>query len=189
MEAHKIQAEARGDHGKGLARKLRAAGRVPAVAYGGGGSATTLALDPDQLRILRKSPLGWNQPVTIEVDGGDDIELAMLREVQKHPLSGNVLHCDFLTVAADQPVIVEVPFALEGKAKGQELGGKLRQPLRTMKLSCLPKDIPSSIVIDITELDVGDKIMLSAVELPTGVEGAWRHDAAVVNLIRGRVKK
>jgi len=188
MEAHTIQAEARSATGKGVARKLRATGLTPAIAYGNGDAATALSLDPKQFRLLRKSPLGFNQPVTIVVDGGADIELALLRDLQKHPVSGAILHADFQTVSSATPVQVVVPVTTVGKSAGQELGGVLQQPLRTMKIVCLPQDIPSHLEVDITPLEIGGKIMLSEVPMPDGVTAAFRHDATLAQLVRGRVK-
>lgn len=188
MEVHTIQAAPRGDNGKGAARRLRATGKIPAVVYGKGGAASQVSIDPKALLRLRKSPLGFNQPVAITVDGGDDVALAMLKEVQKHPTRRTVLHADFHALDADQKIVVDVPFQLKGKSKGVELGGKLSQPLRSAKVRCKAADIPARIVIDISDLDVGDKVLLSSLPLPANVEPGWRYDATVLMIARGRGK-
>ena len=125
-----LQAEQRSDTGKGVARKLRAAGRMPAVAYGGSAAAQNLTINPEQILGLKRGPLGWNQPVSIDVDGGDNVELAMLQAVDKHPITGQLLHADFVRVDAKQAVVVAVPLRVEGTAPGVAMGGRLNQQLR-----------------------------------------------------------
>jgi large subunit ribosomal protein L25 len=189
MEVHEIKAALRSETGKGVARKLRADRRIPAVVYGAGGEATALTMNPTDLVLLRKSALGWNQPVALKVDGGSDVGLAVLKDVQRHPISREFLHADFQAVDAEQYLNVEVPIVLTGKSKGVELGGKLAQPLRTLKLRCRPADIPQKVALDITDLDVEDKIMLSDVPLAEGVLPGWRENATIVAVARGRGMK
>jgi len=164
-----IHAEFRTDKGKGVARTLRRAGRMPAVAYGGGNDAQALSIDPSDLQKLKGGPLGWNQPVKIEVAGGDTVALAILKAVDKHPISGAFLHADFLTLDAKQTVKVDVPLKLEGTAPGVALGGLLNQQLRTLTVSCLPADIPPGILVDVSKLQVGDRLLLSELKMPKGV--------------------
>lgn len=164
-----IHAELRTDKGKGVARTLRRAGRMPAVAYGGGSDAQVLSIDPSELQKLKGGPLGWNQPVKIEVAGGATVALAMLKAVDKHPISGVFLHADFLTLDAKQAVKVEVPLKLVGTAPGVALGGLLNQQLRTLTVSCLPGDIPAGISLDVGKLEVGDRLLLSELKMPKGV--------------------
>jgi large subunit ribosomal protein L25 len=186
MEKQTIHAQLRPEHGKGVARKLRRAGSIPAIAYGGDGEAMSLTLDPAELRQLRKSKLGWNHPVTIEVDGGTDIALALLREVQKHPISGKLLHADFLRVAPDVEVIVQVPLRAEGRAAGEEIGGRISQPYRYVELACLPAAIPETILVDVTPLEIGDKIMLSELDVPEGCRPVFRVDQTVLSCVGRR---
>ena len=164
-----IHAEIRTESGKGAARRLRRAGRMPAVAYGGGAKAQALSIDPTQLQALKSSPLSWNQPVKIEVDGGDTVALALLKAVDKHPISGVFLHADFLQLDAKKAVRVQVPLRLEGSAPGVALGGLLNQQLRALDVSCLPADIPSGLLVDVSKLEVGDRLLLSDLTMPKGV--------------------
>ncbi len=186
METQTIQASARTEHGKGVARKLRRSGRIPAVAYGAGGEATSLSLNPAELHQLRKSRLGWNMPVTIEVDGGETIALALLRDVQKHPISRQLLHADFLRVADGETVTVRVPIRLEGKAAGSELGGRIAQPRRFITLVCQPALIPEAVVIDITPLEINDKVTLSELPVPDGCTTVYTTDVTVVACVGRR---
>ncbi len=164
-----IHAELRTNSGKGVARSLRRGGRMPAVAYGGGTEALPLSIDPKELVTLRSGPLGWNQPVKIEVDGGDGVALAMLKAVDKHPVSGEILHADFVRVDAKSEVKVAVPLRIEGTAPGVAMGGLLNQQLRTLQVLCLPSAIPAGISLDVSGLEVGDRLLLSQLTLPKGV--------------------
>lgn len=186
MDYQTIQATARTTTGKSFAREMRRAGLIPAVAYGGGEAAQPLAVNPAALIALKKSPTGWNTPFHLVIEGGDDLGLAMLREVQKHPIKGNLLHADFLCVKPDQTVQVEVPLVLSGKAKGIELGGRLQQTLRAVTIRCLPGDIPPAVDQDVTDMDVGEKLMLSGLAAPANTTLVFRHDASAVQIARGR---
>ncbi len=170
MELQTIHATPREQDGKGGARKLRRTGQIPAVAYGGGAGGQTLSLDPKEIELLHRGKLGWNQPVIIEVDGGDSVPLAILKDVQKHPITGKLLHVDFLRVAKGQSVVVRIPVRAEGRAVGAETGGKLSQPVRELVVSCQPEAIPEAITVDVTPLEVGDKIALFDIELPAGLQ-------------------
>ena len=164
-----IHAELRTNSGKGVARGLRRGGRMPAVAYGGDAEAMPLSIDPKELVTLRSGPLGWNQPVKIEVDGGDSVALAMLRAVDKHPISGEFLHADFMRLDAKTAVVVEVPLRIEGTAPGVAMGGLLNRQLRTLRVRCLPDAIPAGVIVDVSKLEVGDRLLLSELTLPKGV--------------------
>ena len=186
MNTQTIQAEARAEAGKGVARKLRASGLIPAVAYGGAGEPVQLALNPRALTDRRKAPLGWNSPVEIEVEGGENVGLALLTAVQKHPISGKLLHADFLRVAADSEVEVKVPLKLSGASPGAALGGRISQPKREVAVLCTPGSIPNGVEIDISSLNIGDRIMLSEVSFPEGVRASFKHDAPAVACVGRR---
>lgn len=186
METQSIHASVRSGTGKGTARKLRRDGWIPAVAYGGEGGTTSLSLDPAAIVELRKSRLGWNMPVRIKVEGGDDIALAMLTDVQKHPITRAVLHADFLRVSADAEVTVRVPIRLIGRAAGAEIGGLISQPNRELLAACLPKDIPTEVAIDITEMEIGDRVLLSGIPMPFGCRAVFRFDGTAVACVGRR---
>lgn len=186
MQIQTIQASVRSGTGKGQARKLRASGVIPVIAYGAKGEPTSLSLDPAELRSLRKSALGWNMPVQIKVDGGDDIELALLRDVQKHPISRELLHADFVRVEPTDEVVIRVALRLEGKAPGAELGGLINQPNRELLVACKPADIPATIVIPIGRLNIGDRLLLSEVPMPDGCRAVFKHDGTAVACVGRR---
>ena len=185
MELHTLSAEARSATGKGVARKLRAEGRIPAVVYGHGDPAS-LTIDPKQLRRLRNEPLGWNTPLTLEVEGGDNIEKALLTEVQRHPVTGRFLHADFQRVGASGEVKVTVPVKTEGRAVGITLGGRVSVILPEVEVLCQVGSIPAALPVDVGPLNIGDKVLLQALPLPEGVRVASRHNPPVVSCVGKR---
>lgn len=168
MELVKVVATRRDSSGKNVARRLRAAGQIPAIAYGRGEAAVSIAVSPTALVELFARPLGRNSVLELEVEGGEKFP-ALLCDFQYHPVSRALLHADFLKIALDQPVDVDVPFVLTGKAKGVVEGGVLRQVFRKLPVRCLPKDIPADITYDVTALDLDDHVAVRDLALPEGV--------------------
>jgi large subunit ribosomal protein L25 len=158
---------------------------MPAIAYGGDGGPVSLTIDPREIETLRAGSLGWNQPVQIEVAGGEPVALALLKAVDRHPVSGVLLHVDFVRLAAGAQVSVKVPLRIEGVAPGVSLGGLLNQQIRTLTVCCLPGDIPPGIGVDVSTMHVGDRILLSELRLPAGVT-ATIDDTPVVSVVGRR---
>jgi len=187
MNTISIPVETRSGRGKGAARRLRTAGRIPGVAYGGEGEPIAISLDPKTLALVGRSELRWNAPVTLTVDGGST-HLALVQSVDRHPLTRAALHVDFRLVESDSEVTRKVPIRLQGSSPGvQSGGGKLQHLRRSVRLLSVVQSIPTEILIDISELDVGDKILMSAIALPAGCALA-EGDFAVV-LCEGRTAK
>jgi len=168
MQLNKVSATTRTTSGKGVARRLRASGKIPAVAYSKGGAAQHLTVSPEEVSAALHSDKGKNAVVEIEVDGKNTLH-AMIQEYQYHPVSRELLHADFIEVSESAPVEVLVPLRLTGKAKGVVLGGKLRQVFRDLPIRCLPSAIPVEIVYDITEVDLDGHVAASDLALPDGV--------------------
>ncbi|MDP5878265.1 MAG: 50S ribosomal protein L25 [Dehalococcoidia bacterium] len=169
MSNVEINADVRTSRGKGDARKLRATDRIPAVLYGPGQEATSLSLNPADVERLRRSPLGWNTPIEMVVDGLAGSQLAMIQEMQRHPISRQLLHVDFLVIDRDRRLEVSVAIHAVGKAAGLEEGGRLNIMRRSIQVQCLAKDIPEAIEVDVTEMEVGDAVFVDEIELPAGV--------------------
>jgi large subunit ribosomal protein L25 len=166
-----LQVEVRDAVGKGVARKLRAAGRIPAVCYGKGRVSVGLALDPIALRkLLHASDAGMNTIISLEGGGSVDGTIVLVKELQRDPVHGAYLHADFYTVDLEQRVEVSVPVHITGKAIGVEAGGVLDQALREIELSCLPLSIPRELMADVTNLELGQSLHVSDIPLPEGVE-------------------
>jgi large subunit ribosomal protein L25 len=172
MSTNKITAEVRETAGKGVARKLRAAGRIPAVRYGQGHDGVSLTLDSFELNQLLATSGAKTSVLELEVkDGGEGPRRnVLIKEVQKHPYKDLILHMDLLEIAMDEEISVMVPIEIVGTAKGVTLdGGILEMKRRELEIVCLPHIIPDSLIIDVTDLEIGDNIHVEGVKVPAGV--------------------
>jgi large subunit ribosomal protein L25 len=179
-----LSATVRTETGKGAARKIRHEGLVPATVYRGGEEATLLKIDPRLLQLGFERTGNPNTLVNLNFD--DTTKVCLVKEVQRHPVSGVIRHVDFYNVTSDQKITVNVPIQAVGKAKGVALGGKLRVIRRTLTVSCKAADIPDSIDVDVTNVDVGE--FLKASELPKidNCELIFLSDFNVATVIRRR---
>jgi large subunit ribosomal protein L25 len=150
-------------------KHLRATGRVPAVIYGGKTQPRNLELVRKELEDLIHHSVSENILVDLAVDQGK--HLALLQEIQHHPLHGNVLHVDFHEVSPDEKVTIMVPVETVGEAAGVKTGGGvLEHVLFKIKVRALPKDLPEQIMVDVTSLELGKSIHLGEIKAPEGVE-------------------
>jgi len=184
-----LHVEVRKDTGKGVARKLRAAGRMPGVVYGRELGPVAVSLDPKVLyKGITLGHAGMNTLFDLRVDGDGDAggiggKTAMVKELQRDPVSGVLLHADLYTVDVTRTIEVSVPVHLSGKAAGVEMGGILDHSLREVELECLPRAIPDEIVIDVSALEVGDSLHVRDLPLPEGVELRSDPDLSVVSVV------
>jgi len=177
-----LVAELRDATGKGVARKLRAAGRIPAVLYGKGAESKAISVDPKALqRLLQSGGAGMNTLIELSVDG--NTRTVLVKELQRDPVRGRPLHTDFYLIDLHEKVEVSVPIHLVGKAPGVELGGILDHPLREIELECLPRAIPEGVDVDVSALEVGDSIHVRDLELPEGVSVQTDLNLAVASVI------
>jgi large subunit ribosomal protein L25 len=154
---------------RGGAKKLRDSGRVPAVIYGRQTKPENLELVARELGDLIKHSVSENILVDLAVDKAK--RLALVQEVQHHPLSGKVLHVDFHEVSATEKVTVMVPVETIGEAAGVKTGGGvLEHVLFKIRVRGLPKDLPEQIIVDVTHLEVGKSVHLGEIKAPAGVE-------------------
>jgi large subunit ribosomal protein L25 len=179
MAEQKLVASKRDDSGKGVARKLRAAGRVPAVLYGKGMEPVAVSVDSRELIHLFHTGAGTNVLVDLDVDGKS--HLAMAREVQRDHIKGRFLHVDFLAVSRDQKVTVTVPIRLVGESPGVKLGGVLEHHLWDVQVECLPSDIPEAIEADVSKLEeIGTSLKVADLAPPDGATILTAADESVV---------
>jgi len=164
MADQQLKAEPREGAGKGVARKLRAAGRVPAVLYGHGKDTRWLSVDARDLFHLLHGAAGGNVLIDLVVDG--EKTMAMAREIQRDHVRGQYLHVDFLEVRRDEKVTVDVPVHLVGESVGVKAGGVLEHHLWELKIECLPQDLPDAIEADISALSVNDSLHVSDIVVP-----------------------
>jgi len=161
-----IEAEVREEFGKNASRRLRHAGRIPAVVYGGGGQAIPLTVDPKKVSQILYSHSGHNTVLTLEVKGRAPARV-LLSDWQVEPVHGGLLHVDMFRVSADTRLKISVPVQLIGEPYGVKTeGGVLEFILREVELECLPDDIPDHITVNISDYHIGKA--LRAGDLPLG---------------------
>jgi large subunit ribosomal protein L25 len=171
MAAIFMEAEPRTDVGKGPNRRLRASGRVPGVLYGGKKETIALALDPKSIVEIIRSHGGVNTIFELGVKGAKGKENVMIREYQLEPVEHKLLHADLVRVAMDKELTLDVVIELTGTAVGVKVsGGMMDFVTRAVEISCLPKDIPETIVADVSHLELGQYLRASELKLPSGVK-------------------
>jgi large subunit ribosomal protein L25 len=166
-----ISADKRELQGKGASRRLRGSGKVPGIIYGGENPAQPIELDHNNLYHQLKLEAFHASILTMSVEGQK--EKVLLRDIQMHPFKPQVLHIDFQRVASNKKIHMKVPlhFINEDIAPGVKLaGGLVSHVLTELDVSCLPKDLPEFISVDVGELAAGNTIHLSNLQLPEGVE-------------------
>ena len=177
----KLQAEKRDDTGKGVARKLRASGRVPGVLYGQGTEPVALSVDAREMFHVLHGGAGGNALVELVVDGKDT--LAMAREIQRDHIHNKLIHIDFLAVSRTQKITANVPVVEFGDAVGVKEGGVVEHHLREISVECFPQDVPDQIEIDITDVALGDMVHVSDLVPPEGVTILTNAEDAVLSVI------
>lgn len=183
MQTIKINATRRQQAGKGGARRVRDTGKIPAIAYGKDLAALPLAVSPEQLHQVLLSERGRNSVIEVQVEGQDNFT-ALLTDYQYHPISRSLLHADFLQIALDKEVDVEVALELTGKAAGIVLGGTLRQVFRVLPLRCLPEKIPVKISYDVTPLGLDGHVQVRDLALPEGVSVRLPPERTLVAIVK-----
>lgn len=167
MEHEVLQVETRTAGSKGLARRLRAAGRVPGVLYGHKETPVHLSVDPRALgKSIRSTGQGTN--TLFKVEGLDREVLALVKDAQIHPVKRNLLHVDLIEVREGDRLTVEVPLEFKGKPAGVVLGGMLEIARRTVALDVSPLAVPASVVVNLEPLKIGDNVHVSDLTLPEG---------------------
>ncbi len=179
--------EIRQQKGKGIARKLRAAGRIPAVCYRRNAEPVPISLDPKELdRLLRKASSGINTLIDLKVAGGGDFDgrQVLVKELQRDPISGAYLHADLYAVDLQQMIHVSVPINLKGTPIGVSLGGGiLDHATRELDVECLPNAIPEEFAIDVSAIEVGDSLHVRDIEVPEGVEILNDPDVSIMSVV------
>jgi large subunit ribosomal protein L25 len=178
-----LKASPRAGTGKGSSRKLRAVGRVPAVIYGHGEETRLLSVDAHDLELLFSRIHVENTVIDVAIEGETKAVKALVREVQKHVIRDHVLHVDFYQIHAGEMVTVEIPVRITGSAPGVKLGGILQHSLSEIEVRCLPDQIPETIVVDVSELGIGDSIHVRDITPPPGVEFHVDEDRTVCGVM------
>jgi len=175
-----LEVSTRQSVGKGLARRARAVGKVPAVVYGPETSPLSVEVDPVALMNIFKESGDRNTIVDLKLDGAT--HPCLVREVQRHPLSREVLHVDFYAVPKSREIEIMVPLNPVGRPKGAQLGGRVRLIRRELRAKCVYTKIPATLDVDVTHLDIGDRMKASEIPMPEGVSLAFDNDFNVIEL-------
>jgi len=174
-----LMAQAGRPTGSQPARRLRAAGKIPAVLYGHGIEALPIAVDGRELRAALTTDAGLNALLAVGVDG--TTHLAMARELQRDPVRGAIRHVDFVIVRRDEVVTVDVPLTLAGEATQVHQGdGVVDQQLHALSVKATPARIPTHLEIDVSDLAIGDTIRVGDIRLPDGVATDVEPETAIV---------
>jgi large subunit ribosomal protein L25 len=188
----KLTAQRRTQVGRNAIKKIKAAGMVPGVIYGSAQEPVNLQINGRELLNVLSHASGENILVELEIlDGGEKQNaLAMIQEIQHHPLQREILHVDFHAVSANETVSAEVPIETVGEAVGVKVhGGLLEHILRYLEVECLPADLPQVIEVDVTSLDVGQSLHVRELKLPSGVEAITDPEQTVVAVVESRVEE
>jgi len=192
MSEHKISATGREAAGKGASRRLRRVASIPAVLYGGNAAPQSIQLEHEKTWLASQNEWFYSSILDMELDG--KVQKVLLRDMQRHPYKQIIMHLDFQRVDENQALRVKVPLHFLNQEKspaGKTAGVVIMHELNEVEVSCLPKNLPEFIEIDLSALAIGDIVHLSEIKLPTGVEIpelklGKEHDVAVVIAKHGK---
>ena len=171
----KLSARPRAESGRNAVKQVRSRGSIPAIIYGGKDAPSNLEVSKKELNSLLSHAIGENILVDLEINDGVKItnRLSLIQEVQHHPVSRAVIHVDFHAVSMTEEIEAEIVLDPVGEPVGvKTYGGLLQQNMRTLTIRCLPQNLPELITVDVSGLNVGESLHVSAIVLPAGVEAA-----------------
>ncbi|MDX1347173.1 MAG: 50S ribosomal protein L25 [Thiomicrorhabdus chilensis] len=188
-------AEIRTEEGKGASRRLRHAGKVPAIIYGADKDAVSIAFAGNFIKHAFENADLFNSVLTIDVAGGET-ENCVVKDIQRHPATGDVSHIDLQRAGDKTYITKDVPFNFTGKSKapGVKMGGMMTILQPTVEIRCLAKDLPTAITVDVSTMEAGASLRLSELALPEGVvitaltHGNTDYDQSVVNITKPKRK-
>ncbi|MGD8921718.1 MAG: 50S ribosomal protein L25 [Candidatus Zixiibacteriota bacterium] len=166
MKEVAISATARQNRGKGPARRARRDGRIPAVVYGPEIKPMSLEIDEKDLRVALKAARGGGASIfNLDVNGQQN--KVVMREIQRDPVTSKVVHVDFHAISMNKPIHISLPIHFKGLPRGVKTdGGIMQTTLREIAVSCLPSDIPDDVVVDVSDLGIGDSVHVEDIEIP-----------------------
>lgn len=189
MEEVTLNVEARDGRGKGASRQLRQAGKLPGIFYGPRTVPLPLAVDRKQF-AEQVERLEGSQVIRFRSPAPELAQrVALVREVQKHPVTGEILHADFYEIDLTQRLRVAVPLHFVGKAIGVAEGGILQPILREIEVECLPTDIPGYVDVDVTALGIRDAIHIADLQMPANVTAVFESNDALVTVLAPTVEE
>lgn len=188
MNEFTLNAQARTDLGKGASRRLRHAANIPAVVYGGNKPAESVTILAKEIAKLFENEAAYSHVIELKVDGAK--QNVIVKAMQRHPSKQFIMHADFVRVVAGQKLTAIVPVHFVGEEAPVKKGGEISHVLNEIEVTCLPKDLPEFIEVDLSALEIGAIVHLSDLKAPKGVEFvalAHGDDKAVANVHAPRV--
>lgn len=177
-----LEAQKRVKATKGTVAEMRRTGRVPGVVYGDNEAAMTLSVDEKALQASLKTERGRNALITLKLDGSS--HAVLVKEIQRHVITRAIHHVDFHRVSLKKKVETDVPVHVHGEAPGVKLGGGvLESVIRSIRVKCLPTEIPAALDVDVSSLQVGTGIKAKDLKVPAGVELLVDAEAVVVHVV------
>jgi large subunit ribosomal protein L25 len=178
-----LKAAPRARTGSGRLNQMRREGWLPSVIYGRGAANLNLKVDAKSFGELLARSSSENIIVNLEIDG-EGTRLAFLQAIQHDPLSGKALHADFLAIDNQTEITAHIPAHLNGDAPGVKAGGVVEQYVHALEITCLPDDLPETIELDISNLQLGDSLHVGEVTYPKGVRPTHAADVVIVHIGR-----
>jgi large subunit ribosomal protein L25 len=181
-----LEIEARDTFGKGESRRLRRRGKVPAIMYGGGQEPRAIMLGKDRLQLHMEREAFYTSVLTLNL--GTESQAVIVKDVQRHPAKPHVLHLDFQRIVADEKITLNIPIHFLGEEESigvSEQGGEISRLLTDVEISCLPRDLPEFLELDVKNLELNQLLHLSDLVIPEGVEVtalAHDQDPAVISI-------
>jgi large subunit ribosomal protein L25 len=178
-----LKAAPRARTGSGRLNQMRREGWLPSVIYGRNAENKNLKVDAKSFSELIARSSSENIIVNLEIDG-EGTRLAFLQAIQHDPLSGTALHADFLSIDDKTEITAHIPAHLNGEAPGMKAGGVIEQYVHALEITCLPDDLPETIEVDISGLQLGDSLHVGDVTYPKGVRPTHAADVVIVHIGR-----
>ncbi|MEO6075191.1 MAG: 50S ribosomal protein L25/general stress protein Ctc [Dokdonella sp.] len=170
-KSHELAVQLRKDEGKGASRRLRRAKRVPAIVYGG--ELAPVSIDMDHKDVFFASEHEWFYSAILDLNLDGDVQQVLLRDMQRHPYKQQILHLDFMRVTAGQEIRIRIPVHFlnqDESPAGKTSNVVITHEMTEVEVTCMPKNLPEFIELDLSKMEVGDTVHLSELKLPEGVE-------------------
>jgi len=187
MATANLDARARTDRGKGVARKLRQSGQIPAIIYGHSREPQSLAIDTRELERLLERVAAASTVIELAIEGRT--ARTLIREIQRHPVKRSIIHVDFQELVAGEKVTVSIPLVFTGSAEGVRGGGILDQVMHELEIRVDPANSPKHVDVDVGPLQIGHSIHVRDLNIPAGVEVLDEEDATVCTVSAPRASE
>lgn len=188
MEDTKLIAKNRDLQGSSNSRRLRKAGNLPCVVYGEGKEAIPVQIETHAFEQLLHHHATETLITEIDIEGSGKVQV-LVKEVQRHPVTGDVIHVDLLKIVAGQAIQVDILLELVGEAAGVKGGGALEQVMHSIAIECLPQDLVESIEVDVSEMEIGDTLCVSDLNLGRKLKTIIEGDVIVATIAEPRAEE